>query len=78
MSYVHTRLACVCVCVFLYHTFVSTSASLDAGGSGACASEVDDFEIESATLPTLNQTGKGWYFQLFMSIVLVPRGRGAG
>ena len=31
--------------------------------------EVHDFGVESATLPSLSQMGKGWYFQLFMLFV---------
>ena len=38
-------------------------------GRGARAVEVHDFGVESATLPSLSQMGKGWYFQLFMLLV---------
>ena len=59
------------MCACFYHTFVYMSASVDTGGRGPYAVEVHGFGVESATLPSLSQTGKGWYFQLFMLFVVM-------
>ena len=45
------------------------SASVDTGGRGPYAVEVHGIGVERATLPSLSQTGKGWYFQLLMWVV---------
>ena len=38
----------------------------EAGG----ALEIRGFEVETATLPSLSQSGKGWWFQLFMLVFM--------